>query len=119
MGCPGLHCDGCGGGSGFPWALAAGLLAAAAVAMFVLAHLVIIAVGATVALAVMAAYMRFLYRYVIVGRPQTRHAALPAVITVHAVTAPRYQAAVGAARPPASDRTDAYAVLARQPGGSS
>jgi hypothetical protein len=64
---------------------------------------------------VMAAYMRLLYRFVIVGRPQTRHAALPAAVTVHTVTAPRYQAAIGAASP-ASDRTGAYVVLAREPG---
>src|ERR1035438_755319 len=73
------------GGSGFPWGLAAGLLAAAAVAMFVLAHLVVIAIGAVVAMAVTAGSVRFLHRFVIVGRPQTRRPALPAVVTVHAV----------------------------------
>ena len=115
MECPGLHCDGCGSGGGFPWGLAAGLLAAAAVAAFVLSHLVVIAAGAMVVLAVTAGAVRFLYRYVIVGQPLARSAALPAVITVHAVTSPQSQTAIGAALP-ANDRPGGYVVLAREPG---
>jgi hypothetical protein len=37
------------------------------------------------------------------------------VVTVHAVTAPRYQTAIGAA-PAADDQTGAYVVLVREPG---
>lgn len=65
--------------------------------------------------AVPAGSVRFWHRSVIVGRPQTRRPALPAAVTVHAVTAPRYQAPIGAAAP-ANDRTDAYEVPTREHG---
>ena len=70
---------------------------------------------ATLPAAVPAGSVRFWHRSVIAGRPQTRRPALPAVVTVHAVTAPRYQTAIGAA-PAADDQTGAYVVLVREPG---
>ena len=70
------------GGRGFPLELAAGLAAAVAVALFVLAHWLFLAVGlAAVAVLTMAA-VAFLRRYMVVGwapRPQQATAPVQAI----------------------------------------
>lgn len=62
MKCPGLHCPGCGDG-GLPVALIAGAAGISLVTWFVLANLVLIAVGLTIAAVTTATAVRLLYRH--------------------------------------------------------
>jgi hypothetical protein len=90
--CPGLHCDGCGDGGGLAsiLALVPAALAAVAVAVFVLAHLVAIAAGVAVLAVVTLAAVLFLRRFMVVDWAP---AALPVtalpVAAAEAVSAPR------------------------------
>jgi hypothetical protein len=96
--CPGLHCDGCGDGGGLAsiLALVPAALAAVAVAVFVLAHLVAIAAGVAVLAVVTLAAVLFLRRFMVVDwAPGRVQAALPVLATAlpvpaaEAVSAPR------------------------------
>jgi hypothetical protein len=96
--CPGLHCDGCGDGGGLAsiLALVPAALAAVAVAVFVLAHLVAIAAGVAVLAVVTLAAVLFLRRFMVVDwAPRRVPAALPVPATAlpvpaaEAVSAPR------------------------------
>jgi hypothetical protein len=62
MKCPGLHCPGCGDG-GLPVALIAGAVAIGLVTWFVLANLVLIAIGLAVAAVVTVTAVLLLYRH--------------------------------------------------------
>ena len=97
--CPGLHCDGCGDGGGLAsiLALVPAALAAVAVEVFVLAHLVAIAAGVAVLAVVTLAAVLFLRRFMVVDwAPGRVPAALPVPATAlpvpaaaEAVSAPR------------------------------
>lgn len=86
-------------GSGFPWELLGGLTAAVAVVLFVLAHLVVIAVGLAVAAVVTVAAVRFLRRFMVVGwAPRTQRATLQASVAARAVSEPQRPAIETAAQ---------------------
>jgi hypothetical protein len=62
MGCPGLHCPGCGDGA-LPVALIAAAASIGLVTWFVLANLVLIAAGVAFTAVVTATAVRLLYRH--------------------------------------------------------
>jgi hypothetical protein len=80
------------GGSGFPWELAAGLLAAAAVAVFVLAHLAVLAIGLPSVAAVTGVAVQFLRRYMVLDFAPRRVRAAVALQAVAAAQRPAIEA---------------------------
>ena len=95
MGCPGLHCPGCGHG-GLPVALIAGAVAIGLVTWFVLANLVLIAIGLAVAAVVTVTAVGLLYRHapLIDWAPQ-RSRAIKATVPAQAIPVPRRSAIEG------------------------
>jgi hypothetical protein len=85
--CPGGHCPGCGSG-GFPWGLLVGLVAAVAVALFVFAHLVFIAVGLAVTGVVTGGFVLVLRRFAIVDwAPRRERLAVTATASARPIAA--------------------------------
>jgi hypothetical protein len=91
MGCPGLHCDGCGSG-GLPVALIAGAAGIGLVTWFVLANLVVIAIGLAVAAGITAGSVIFLKRFAVLDwREYAPRPALPLTVTAE-INRERHQA---------------------------
>src|ERR1039457_1731791 len=95
MGCPGLHCPGCGHG-GLPVALIAGAVAIGLVTWFVLANLVLIAIGLAVAAVVTVTAVGLLYRHApLIGWAPQRSRAIKATVPAQAIPVPRRSAIEG------------------------
>ena len=81
------------GGGGFPWELAGGLATAAAVAVFVFAHLVFIAVGLVAVAVVTGITVLALRRFMVLDfAPRPVQATVAAAVIAEAISAPRREA---------------------------